>query len=244
MKITLEKDQKIFFTSDTHFGHSNICRATTKWTSREDLTRDFSSLEDMNETLIKNINDNVGENDILFHLGDWSFGGIENIMKFRERIFCKNIHLILGNHDHHIEDNKIIPGYWEDENDLIHKGECSHKYKEIFNLYSQKIFKSVNNYLKIEIKIPQGKNVKHLRFDFVLCHYPIASWHDMNKGVMHLFGHVHLPKKDKIREGKSLDVGCDGNDLKPYSLEEVIKLIEKRPIKKLSLPADHHEARI
>ncbi len=44
----------------------------------------------------------VKPNDIIYHLGDWSFGGHENIKIFRNRIKCKNIHLILGNHDHHI----------------------------------------------------------------------------------------------------------------------------------------------
>jgi len=62
--------------------------------------------------LVNNINKTVGENDILFCLGDWSFGNykngenISNIRKFRDQLICKNIHLILGNHDHHIERNK------------------------------------------------------------------------------------------------------------------------------------------
>jgi len=31
----------------------------------------------MNDTLVNNINEMVGENDVLIHLGDWSFGGFE-----------------------------------------------------------------------------------------------------------------------------------------------------------------------
>ena len=45
--------------------------------------------------------------DTLYHLGDWSFGGIENIWNFRKRINCKNIYLVPGNHDHHIKKNKL-----------------------------------------------------------------------------------------------------------------------------------------
>ena len=48
MKITLEKDQRIFFTSDTHYAHSNICSATTNWTESSNLTREFSTLDHMN----------------------------------------------------------------------------------------------------------------------------------------------------------------------------------------------------
>jgi len=68
MKITLEKGQQLFFTSDTHYSHSNICSATTNWTESSNLTRDFNSLDHMNDTLVNNINCMVGEDDILIHL--------------------------------------------------------------------------------------------------------------------------------------------------------------------------------
>ena len=91
MKLVLEKGQRLFFTSDTHYGHGNICSATTKWVSAENLTRDFKSLDHMNDVLVNNINGMVGENDILIHLGDWSFGGFDKIEEFRNRILCKNV---------------------------------------------------------------------------------------------------------------------------------------------------------
>jgi calcineurin-like phosphoesterase family protein len=105
MKIILDKGQRVFFISDSHYNHSNICRATSNW-GDDSKTRDFKSLDHMNSVLVDNINSMVGENDILFHLGDFSFGGFDKIGEFRSRILCKNIHLVLGNHDHHIERNK------------------------------------------------------------------------------------------------------------------------------------------
>ena len=109
--IKIEKDNKVFVTSDTHYGHKNICRGVTAWRLPDgsipiDQTRDFDTIEQMNESIISGINSVVGEDDVLIHLGDWSFGGFENIQKFRDRIVCKEIHLILGNHDHHIENNR------------------------------------------------------------------------------------------------------------------------------------------
>ena len=50
----------------------------------------------MNTTLVDEINNKVGENDFLIHLGDFSFGGFDNIAEFRGRILCKNIHLFLN----------------------------------------------------------------------------------------------------------------------------------------------------
>jgi calcineurin-like phosphoesterase family protein len=109
--IKIDKDRKVFITSDTHYGHKNICRGVTNWRLPDgsipiDQTRDFKTIEQMNESIVSGINSVVGEDDVLIHLGDWSFGGFENIQKFRDRIVCKEIHLILGNHDHHIENNR------------------------------------------------------------------------------------------------------------------------------------------
>ena len=103
MRIKLEPTQQLFFTSDTHYMHKNICRGTTSWSNAEDITRDFKTLDQMNDRIVNGINSTVGQDDILFHLGDWSFNGFERIEEFRNRINCRNIHLILGNHDHHIE---------------------------------------------------------------------------------------------------------------------------------------------
>ena len=215
MKITLEKTQKLFFTSDTHYNHSNICSATTSWAKGEGSTRKFDSLEKMNDTLVNNINEVVGENDILFHLGDWSFGGFEKIAEFRDRIICKNIHLLLGNHDHHIEKNK------ED---------------------IRRLFSSVNQYLELQVKYNVNTPIQG-EVNFVLMHYPIASWNNMNRGWIHLHGHVHLPSDKRIAQGRAMDVGVDGNNLKPVSLKEILKLRE-RPIKNLSIPKDHHEKEV
>jgi calcineurin-like phosphoesterase family protein len=216
MKITLEKGQQLFFTSDTHYGHSNICSGTTNWVGASNMTRDFNVLEHMNQVLVDNINNMVGEDDILIHLGDFSFGGFEKIQEFRSRIVCKNIHLVLGNHDHHIERNK--------------EG-------------VQKLFSSVSQYLRLEVRRLINKATTE-KFIFVCMHYPIASWHDMNQGVIHLHGHVHLPSHLRIADGKAMDVGVDGNGLEPISLDKVLSIMKDREVKKLSLPKDHHEKRI
>ena len=125
MKLEIPKGVNVWFTSDTHYNHKNICRGVSNWAEGRG-TRDFATLQKMNESIVNQINSKVMEDDILFHLGDWSFGGFESITEFRNRIVCKNIHLILGNHDHHIEHNI------DDVQDL---------------------FASVNQYLKIQIPI-------------------------------------------------------------------------------------------
>jgi calcineurin-like phosphoesterase family protein len=111
MHLVINENRKVWITSDTHYGHTNICRGITNWRLPDgsipiNQTRDFKTLDEMNNTIVNNINNRVGQDDVLVHLGDWSFGGFDNIQKFRDRIFCNEIHLVLGNHDHHIERNR------------------------------------------------------------------------------------------------------------------------------------------
>lgn len=95
------KIDDVFLTSDTHFDHKNICSATSNWSSERGC-REFDFLEEMNELLVNNINDKVPEDALIIHHGDFSFNGKENIPLFRNKIKCKNIILVRGNHDHHI----------------------------------------------------------------------------------------------------------------------------------------------
>mgnify|MGYP003704315713 CR=1 FL=1 len=57
MKINLDKGQQIWFTSDTHYSHTNIVRGVSRWTDL-DKTRDFDTVEHMNDVIVNNINNN------------------------------------------------------------------------------------------------------------------------------------------------------------------------------------------
>jgi calcineurin-like phosphoesterase family protein len=159
----------------------------------------------MNATIVNNINENVMQDDILICLGDWSFGGYESIREFWDRIVCKNIHLVLGNHDHHIENNRGG---------------------------SQGLFKSVSHYNTLKI-------AEHT---FRLMHYPISSWDGLNKGVMHLHGHCHLPTNLRFGKGQRMDVGMDGHpEFRPYNvMREVVPLLRHRPKASEIGDFDHH----
>ena len=206
--IKIDTDRKVWITSDTHYGHKNICRGVTSWRLPDgripiEKTRDFDTIEQMNEAIVDGINSVVGQDDVLIHLGDFSFGGFENIQKFRDRIICKEIHLILGNHDTSIENNK---------------GDV------------QELFTSVNHYTRLLYK----------NKTFVLFHFPISSWDSLNKGHIHLHGHVHLPTNLRFGEGKKMDVGMDGHPtFGVYGMDDIIRIMDKRDIVSDML-FDHH----
>jgi len=81
--------EQIFFTSDHHFGHANIIRYSQ---------RPFADVEEMNESLITNWNAVVGENDVVYHLGDIFMTPLP-VAKAIRRQLNGRIRLIRGNHD-------------------------------------------------------------------------------------------------------------------------------------------------
>lgn len=87
----IKKNEKIWFTADSHFCHENIIKY---------CNRPYANAYLMNEDLIKRWNAVVKPNDIVWHLGDFCFGKKENVQSIFPRLNGK-IRIVLGNHDHH-----------------------------------------------------------------------------------------------------------------------------------------------
>lgn len=76
----------IWVTADTHFGHAAICKH---------CNRPFETTQEMDETLISNWNARVKGNDIVYHLGDFSWKPPEIYLnKLNGKVV-----LIKGNHE-------------------------------------------------------------------------------------------------------------------------------------------------
>lgn len=84
-----DEAEKIFFTSDTHFGHENILKY---------CKRPFDNIKIHDEELIKRWNETVPEDGIVFHLGDVAFDTNKRISEILHTLHGK-IYLIIGNHD-------------------------------------------------------------------------------------------------------------------------------------------------
>lgn len=83
----------IWFTSDLHIGHESIIRHAY---------RPFETVQRMNDALICDINDRVSWTDELWLLGDFSHRiSAAEVARYRERINCRTINLVRGNHDVH-----------------------------------------------------------------------------------------------------------------------------------------------
>ena len=79
----------IYFSSDLHLNHNKDFIYAE---------RGFSSIEEMNETIIKNFNEIITPEDDLYLLGDNFLGELETGIHLFSQLLGK-IHLIWGNHD-------------------------------------------------------------------------------------------------------------------------------------------------
>ena len=79
----------VYFISDTHFDHKKVI---------EYSKRPFASVEEMNETLIKNWNSVVKKEDIVWFLGDFSLTKVSRMEYFVSRLHGDK-RMVLGNHD-------------------------------------------------------------------------------------------------------------------------------------------------
>lgn len=110
----------IYFTSDLHFDHAKII---------EYCKRPFDSVEEMNKTIVENINSVVTDKDTLYILGDICFS--KRTTYFLEQINGRKI-IIMGNHDN---DNDMLEASRKNIIDW-RKSYCEFKYyKKRFILF-------------------------------------------------------------------------------------------------------------
>lgn len=146
--------------------------------------RPFVSVEEMNETILNNINRVVQPNDTLYHLGDWSFdktrrSRTNNAEEFRDRVNCKVI-LITGNHDPHYSG-----------------GQARDEFVRIFN----------GCFDQLRIKA-DGFDHHGRQREIVLNHYAMRVWNKSHHGAWHCYGHSHYTLPDDPN-ALSIDVGID-----------------------------------
>ena len=81
--------QQVWFTSDTHFGHTNIVTYSE---------RPFDDVYEMNEALVRNWNAVVRAGDVVYHLGDFALCDAASATKIVKCLSGQK-YLVFGNHD-------------------------------------------------------------------------------------------------------------------------------------------------
>lgn len=110
MDLGYFEKNKIFFTADPHYDHSNVIKY---------CNRPFKDIQEMNDTLINNWNSVVGNDDTVFIGGDMGF--LKGKHRLKEILYDLkgNKILITGNHDYQ---NKIhnMGGNFKGIYDTVH----------------------------------------------------------------------------------------------------------------------------
>lgn len=194
--------QNIFFISDLHVGHKNVIKFDG---------RPFADVDEMHIEMIKRWNEVVGDDDIVYYLGDLAFARDELTKWFIYSLKGK-INFILGNHDKMRDIVKL--GRWENV----------HEYGTEINVKDEDSIGSrgSNGYQRI-----------------IMSHYPILSWNKAHYGSWHLHGHCHgslMKSQQDYYKRKVMDVGCNVIDYTPISYEKVKGIMVKKSISAV----DHH----
>lgn len=158
----------IFFTGDTHFGDARVLRIDR---------RPFPDMAAHDAALIHNWNSVVGDDDDVWHLGDFMSAKSGDCATLLANLKGRK-HLIVGNND---PDSTTHSEGWA----------------------------SVQHYAELK------EDGNHL----ILCHYAFRTWNQMGKGSINLHGHSHGRLKGIPRQ---FDVGVDGQELQPVSLEQML----------------------
>jgi len=80
----------VWFTSDTHFGHTNILRLSR---------RPFADIQQHDEALVSNWNARVKRQDEVWHLGDFALDVDEKSLLYLFERLNGRKNLVVGNHD-------------------------------------------------------------------------------------------------------------------------------------------------
>ena len=178
-----------WFTADTHFGHKNVIAF---------CNRPYKSVEEMDNALIDNWNEVVGEHDEVYHLGDFSFMSRLRTESIVQRLNGQKT-LVMGNHDKGTVGSYLSMGFAH-----VHK---------------------LQNGESLEYGSGEFR-MSHYPFQDALCDYDHRDYLTVRApsrdetSVPLVHGHVH--DTWAIRPSM-VNVGCDVWHFKPVSLGTVLK---------------------
>lgn len=184
----IKKDrQKIWFVSDTHFGHVSILyfhplRREACGVTLEELQADKdSAIAKHDQWLINKWNSVVRKQDTVYFLGDFCLKNKEYTENVLKQLKGKKF-LIRGNHDKSLNG---LENYFEWVGDI-------------------KEAKFTNNQFKF---IDPNET-----FCVEMCHFPFLSWNRRPHGTCHIHGHCHggIDEVNIKMNELRVDVGFDG----------------------------------
>ena len=190
----------VYFTSDTHFG-SIRALAFSK--------RPFSSVEEMNHTLVTNWNKKVTDDDVVYHLGD--FGNREYASVLNGKII-----FLPGNYE-----RDEFQGDEDTMNEELHSSfdivvTTPRNEVPLAVLCKMANDRKLRRYIE-ECSEITGREISLVTSLIYMMHEP--SRHVNISTCLNLYGHIH--GRQMVRR-YGMDVGVDAHHFYPVSLADVI----------------------
>ena len=187
--------RKYWFLADLHFGHPNVLHLSQ---------RPFENLQEMEKTILNNINKVVKPEDILVLVGDVCLGKKSEWVRLLDSINTKNVILIKGNHDSW----KQIP-------------------KDLVILVAEQMLIRAHNRLFLVSHYPY--RVSWLRRFLRRLPKSLGSpRRPKDTGLWLLHGHNHSKTQMVDYHPRMFSVGVDANGFAPISITEIISKIQRR----------------
>lgn len=146
---------------DMHLGHSKII---------DYCNRPFSSIEEMDETIIDNYNKVIKKNDLVYILGDFALCGKDDLINYGKRLKGRKV-LIWGNHENSSLKNYYEAGFqWISKSPIIIENQIilSHQPQNIEDCGIYKnIFAHVHNSLEYKTVTENTACVSMERWDYI-----------------------------------------------------------------------------
>lgn len=196
---------RLWFTSDHHFFHKRI----------QELDHE-EEREDREVFLIEKWNKRVKPDDIVYHLGDFSFAGKT---KTREIFAQLNGRInVLSNHFHH--DTRWLPRQPVKDRYEYAALDWESAYGHPIRIFPPLVALEIPQW---HLPLPAKNLGSESPFPLVimLCHYPIKTWDRRHYGSWHLYGHTHQ-KVNKVKKHRhSMSVGIQVFNYEPVSFARV-----------------------
>lgn len=184
-----------YFISDMHFFHKNILGFGQR--------NQFNNLEEMHTYMINKWNSVVKHNDLVYIIGDFSFGNYCDTEQIVQQLKGEKI-LIRGNHDSMRTDEYINMGFKDVRDELYIKinGEKillkHYPYHKPVRYFFQKLLGRIKRHPKYEVFYPT------------------------NRGWWHIYGHHH---GGKLVNGKEINVSSETLNYIPIGENKIWQLI-------------------
>ena len=184
----------VFFTSDTHFQHANVIKY---------CNRPFKTVKEMDSIIVKNWNNTVGKEDIVFHGGDFCFGGSPSWVYLCNALNGHK-YLSAGNHD---------------------KGITANKFEDVQQIFNIRIMGD-------EEMESDGQRITLCHYPMISWYQSHrGSWQLYGHVHGRLDNEQHHEGHPSRVSPNQLDIGVDSHNFTPLSYEQVKTLITKQNLR-------------